>query len=149
MLLANDTFLLEQNLCIQPGLWSYDHIIGRRRMLVSTIQKTDIAHSSWKQRALDNIDAPRKLFLLENSLPTFKSPKSNVEPIQSRVLCGRSRNSNTSSVDISILCMWAGGEYALNRGSSSFLSEPLSTSSDGIGSGSENNATSAPPGSGS
>ena len=39
MLPVDGAFLLEQNLCIQQGLRSYDHIIGRRRMLVSTVRK--------------------------------------------------------------------------------------------------------------
>ncbi|KAH1032704.1 hypothetical protein J1N35_044878 [Gossypium stocksii] len=87
-------------------------------------------------------NAPRKLSLLENSLPTFNSPESNDELARSRLLCGRSRNSNVSSSDRSTLCMWVRGEYALNRGSSSSSSEPPS-GSVGTGFGSKNNATSA------
>ncbi|KAH1107279.1 hypothetical protein J1N35_011047 [Gossypium stocksii] len=88
---------------------------------------------------------------MENSLPS-NSPKSNDELVWSRLLCSRSRNSNALSVDRLTLCMWAEGEYALNRRSSSFSSsEPSSTSSGlvGTGSGLENDATSAPSGPGS
>ncbi|KAH1081946.1 hypothetical protein J1N35_021707 [Gossypium stocksii] len=91
-------------------------------------------------------NAPRKLSLLENSLPTSNSPKSNDELVRSRLLCGRSENSNASSTNRSTLCMWARGEYVPNRRYSSSSSEPPSTSlgSVGISSGSENNAIYAP-----
>ncbi|KAH1047526.1 hypothetical protein J1N35_038310 [Gossypium stocksii] len=87
-------------------------------------------------------NAPRKLSLLENSLPTSNSPKFNNELVQSRILCGRFGNSNASSVDRSTLYMSAGGEYALNRGSFfSFEPSLISLGSVGIGFGLKNNAT--------
>ncbi|KAK5836358.1 hypothetical protein PVK06_012144 [Gossypium arboreum] len=57
-----------------------------------------------------------------------------------------SRNSNASVANILTLCMWAGGEYTLSRGSFSSLSKPpsMSSGSDGTSSGSENNAAYAP-----
>ncbi|KAH1097959.1 hypothetical protein J1N35_014880 [Gossypium stocksii] len=95
-------------------------------------------------------NAPRKLSLLENSLPISNSLESDEKLVRSCLLCGRSKNSNASSVDRSTLCMWIRGEYAVNHRSSSLFESPSSsTGSVGTGSGSKNITTSAPSGLGS
>lgn len=90
-----------------------------------------------------------KSSLMQNSLPTSKSPESNEELMWPDLLCDSFANSNPSSVDMSTLCMWAGGKYTLNRGpssASSYGSSLPSPSSGSVGSssGSENNVISKP-----
>ncbi|KAK5840111.1 hypothetical protein PVK06_008986 [Gossypium arboreum] len=87
-------------------------------------------------------------FGLYNSLLALEIvlPNGNMSPVQLR-----SGNSNVLSVDRSIFCMWAGGEYAVNHESSSSSFEPPSSSSGlvGIGSDLKNNTTSTLSGPGS
>ncbi|KAH1047594.1 hypothetical protein J1N35_038378 [Gossypium stocksii] len=96
----------------------------------------DLDLTTWKLTSIFMLylfNAVRKPSLLENSLPTSESPKSNNALSWPDLQYGSSANSNASSVERSTLCMWVDDEYIANCGYSSSSFSPLSLSSGSVG----------------
>ncbi|KAH1097699.1 hypothetical protein J1N35_014620 [Gossypium stocksii] len=131
----------------------YAHLLSR--IVHFTLNLSDWDLTMWKFTPF--LMLYRFIIAIKPSLKvsTSKSPKFNEELAWLGFLCGSSANSNASSVGRSILCMWVGGESALNDGSSPASSlgpspsEPLSSCSVGTGSSLENNTISNPSAPGS
>lgn len=108
------------------------HILSCIEHFASNFLDQDL--TMWKFTSflmLYRLTATKKPYLVENSIPTSKSPESNEELAWPYILCGSSANSSTSFTDSFTLCMWVGSKYTLNRGSI-FGSSPHSPSSSSV-----------------